>query len=159
MSRPEKKFEGTLPKVLESVGYSDAKYEQCILAERKHKSLYYGDVVARYEDPRPQIKEFRDIASMSDKEVADLNRELDAIEYSKTGKTRETNVRNCRYVVCSKDWYIAIGNDGKVTTQILKKDGRATEECKAKAQVVIKQIKDDKIVVPTDFGNVGGEER
>lgn len=159
MSRPEKKFEGTLPKVLESVGYSDAKYEQCILAERKHKSLYYGDVVARYEDPRPQIKEFRDIASMSDKEVADLNRELDAIEYSKTGRTRETNVRNCRYVVCSKDWYIAIGNDGKVTTQILKKDGRATEECKAKAQVVIKQIKDDKIVVPTDFGNVGGEER
>lgn len=159
MSRPEKKFEGTLPKVLESVGYSDAKYEQCILAERKHKSLYYGDVVARYEDPRPQIKEFRDIASMSDKEVSDLNRELDAIEYSKTGKTRETNVRNCRYVVCSKDWYIAIENDGKVTTQILKKDGRATEECKTKAQVVIKQIKDDKIVVPTNFENVGGEER
>lgn len=159
MSRPEKTFEGTLPKVLESVGYSDAKYEQCILAERKHKSLYYGDVVARYEDPRPKIREFKDISSMSDKEIADLNRELDAIEYSKLGKTRKTNVRNCRYVVCSKDWYIAIGNDGKVTTQILKKDDRATEECKAKAQIVIKQVKEDKIVVPGDFGNVGGEER
>lgn len=159
MSRPKKTFEGTLPKVLENVGYSDAKYEQCILAERKHKSLYYGDVVARYEDPRPKIREFKDIASMSDKEIADLNRELDAIEYSKTGKTRETNVRNCRYVVCSKDWYITIGNDGKVTTQILKKDDRATEECKTNAEVVIKQIKDDKIVVPTDFGSVGGEER
>ena len=96
---------------------------------------------------------------MSDEEIADLNRELDAIEYSKTGKSRETNVRNCRYVICSKDWYIAIGNDGKVTTQILNKDNRAAEECKAKAELIIKRIKDDKIVVPTDFGDVGGEAR
>lgn len=159
MSRPEKTFEGELPRVLENVGYSDAKYEQCVLAERKYKSLYYGDVVARYEDPRPQIKEYTDISTMSDKEIADLNRELDAIEYSKTGKSRETNVRNCRYVICSKDWYIAIGNDGKVTTQILNKDNRAAEECKAKAELIIKRIKDDKIVVPTDFGDVGGEAR
>ena len=142
MSRPEKTFEGELPRVLENVGYSDAKYEQCVLAERKYKSLYYGDVVARYEDPRPQIKEYTDISTMSDEEIADLNRELDAIEYSKTGKSRETNVRNCRYVICSKDWYIAIGNDGKVTTQILNKDNRAAEECKAKAELIIKRIKD-----------------
>lgn len=159
MSRPEKTFRGELPRVLENVGYSDAKYEQCVLAERKYKSLYYGDVVARYEDPRPQIKEYTDISTMSDKEIADLNRELDAIEYSKTGKSRETNVRNCRYVICSKDWYIAIGNDGKVTTQILNKDNRAAEECKAKAELIIKRIKDNKIVVPTDFGDVGGEAR
>ena len=159
MSRPEKTFKGELPRVMENVGYSDAKYEQCVLAERKYKSLYYGDVVARYEDPRPQIKEYKDISTMSDEEIADLNRELDAIEYSKTGKSRETNVRNCRYVVCSKDWYITIGNDGQVTTQILNKDSRAVEECKAKAEVVIRNIKENKIVVPTDFGDVGGEER
>lgn len=159
MSRPEKTFKGELPRVMENVGYSDAKYEQCVLAERKYKSLYYGDVVARYEDPRPQIKEYKDISTMSDEEIADLNRELDAIEYSKTGKSRETNVRNCRYVVCSKDWYITIGNDGQVTTQILNKDSRAAEECKAKAEVVIRNIKENKIVVPTDFGDVGGEER
>lgn len=159
MSRPEKTFEGELPRVMENVGYSDAKYEQCVLAERKYKRLYYGDVVARYEDPRPKIKEYKDISTMSDEEIADLNRELDAIEYSKTGKSRETNVRNCRYVVCSKDWYITIGNNGQVTTQILTKDSRASEECKAKAEVVIRNIKENKIVVPTDFGDVGGEER
>lgn len=159
MSKPKKTFNGTLPRVLEDVGYSDAKYEQCILAEREHKDLYYGDVAAKYQDPRPLIREFRDIKTMSDKEVADLNKELDAIEYSNTRKTRETNVRRCKYVACSKDWYIAIADNGEVQIQILKNDDRATEECKAKAQTVIEEIKNDKIVVPTDFGNVGGDER
>lgn len=159
MSRPDKIFKGTLPRVLEDVGYSDAKYEQCILAEVEHKDLYYGEVATRYQDPRPQIREFKDIKSMSDKEIADLNKELDAMEFTATGKTRDTNVRNCRYIVCSKDWYIAIDNDGNVTTQILRKDTRATEECKARAQLVIEEIKTDKIVVPTDVGSVGGEER
>jgi hypothetical protein len=159
MSKPEKTFEGELPRVLENVRYSDAKYEQCVLAERKYKSLYYGNVAVRYEDPRPQIKEYNDILNMSDEEISGLNRELDAIEYSKTGKSRETNVRKCRYVICSKDWYIAIENDGKVTTQILNKDNRAAEECKAKAKLVIKEIKEDKIVVSTNFGDVGGEGR
>lgn len=159
MSKPDKKFEGTLPRVLENVGYSDAKHEQCILAEVEHNNLYYGEVAARYQDPRPQIKELRDIKSMSDKEIAVLNKELDAIEFTVTGKTRDTNVRNCRYIVCSKDWYIAIGNDGQVTTQILRKDSRALDECKGKAQSVIEEIKTDKIVVPTDVGSVGGEGR
>ena len=159
MSRPTKTFEGTLPRVLEDVGYSDAKYEQGILAEIEHSNLYYGEVAARYQDPRPQIREFRDIKSMSDKEIADLNKGLDAIEFTATSKTRDINVRNCRYIVCSKDWYISIDNDGQVTTQILRKDSRATEECKAKAQSVIEEIKTDKIVVPTDVGSVGGEER
>ena len=159
MSRAEKTFEGELPRVLENVGYSDAIYEQCILAERKYKSLYYGDVAARYEDPRPQIKEYKDITTMSDEEIELLNKELDSIEYSKTGKSRKTNVRNCKYVICSKDWYITIGNDGQVTTQILSKDSRAAEECKANAEVIIRNIKEDKILVPTDFGDVGGDER
>ena len=159
MSRPDKKFEGTLPKVLEDVGYSDAIYEQCILAEKEYKNLYYGDVVAKYQDPRPLICEYRDISSMSDEDIENLNKKLDAIEYSSTGKTRNTNARKCKYIACSKDWYITITENGQVEIQILKKDDRATEECKVKAESVIKEIKDDKIIIPTDFGNVGGDER
>jgi len=160
MSRPEKRFEDSpLPRVLESVGYSDAKYEQCILAERSYGELYYGEVAARYQDPRPLISEYRDIKSLDDKEIARLNKELDGIEYSATGNTRKTNVRNCRYISCSKDWYIAITNNGQVEIQILKKDARATDECKEKAKAIMKEIKDDKIVVPIDFDSVGGEDR
>lgn len=159
MSRPEKRFEGTLPRVLENVGYSDAKYEQCILAETNHKDLYYGEVAARYEDPRPQIAEYKDINSMSNQEIEELNRQLDGIEYTSTGNTRKTNVRNCKYVAVSKDWYITITNNGRVEIQLLKKDSRAAEECKAKAQEIMQQIKDDRIVVPTDFEDVGGESR
>ena len=160
MSRPEKRFdEGPLPRVLESVGYSDAKYEQCILAERSHGELYYGEVATRYQDPRPLISEYRDIKSLDDKEIVRLNKELDGIEYSATGDTRKTNVRNCRYISCSKDWYIAITNNGQVEIQILKKDARATDECKEKAKAIMKEIKDDKIVVPIDFEGVGGEDR
>ena len=159
MTRPEKIFHGTLPTVLEDVSYSDAKGEQCILAEKEYKNLYYGDVAARYQDPRPLIREFRDIESMSDKEIEKLNKELDSIEYSNTGKTRNTNVRRCKYIACSKDWYIAITENGQVEIQILKKDDRATKECKEKAESVIKEIKDDKLIIPTDFGNVGGDER
>lgn len=160
MSRPEKRFEDSpLPRVLESVGYSDAKYEQCILAERSHGELYYGEVVARYQDPRPLISEYRDIRSLDDREIARLNKELDGIEYSATGSTRKTNVRNCRYISCSKDWYIAITNNGQVEIQILKRDARATDECKEKAKAIMKEIKDDKIVVPIDFNGVGGEDR
>ena len=159
MTRPEKIFHGTLPTVLEDVSYSDAKGEQCILAEKEYKNLYYGDVAARYQDPRPLVREFRDIESMSDKEIEKLNKELDAIEYSNTGKTRNTNVRRCKYIACSKDWYVAITENGQVEIQILKKDDRATKECKEKAESVIKEIKDDKLIIPTDFGNVGGDER
>ena len=159
MTRPEKIFHGTLPTVLEDVSYSDAKGEQCILAEKEYKNLYYGDVAARYQDPRPLVREFRDIESMSDKEIEKLNKELDSIEYSNTGKTRNTNVRRCKYIACSKDWYIAITENGQVEIQILKKDDRATKECKEKAESVIKEIKDDKLIIPTDFGNVGGDER
>ena len=160
MSRPEKSFEeGPLPKVLEDVGYSDAKNEQCILAERRHRDLYYGEVAARYQDPRPLIVEYRDITSLDDKAIARLNKQLDGIEYSATGKTRKNNVRNCRYVSCSKDWYITITNNGQVEIQILKKDARATDECKEKAKLIMKEIKDDKIVVPIDLDGVGGEDR
>lgn len=160
MSKPEKEFnERILPRVLENVNYSDAIYEQYILAEIEHKSLYYGEVAIRYQDPRPQIKEYKEITNMSDEEIADLNRELDAIEYTKTGKSRETNVRKCRYVVCNKDWYIAIENSGKVTTQILNKDNRAIKECKEMSKVVINQIRNDNIVVPIDFEDVGGGKR
>ena len=159
MSRPKKRFEGTLPRVLENVGYSDAIYEQCILAETEYEELYYGEVAARYEDPRPPIAEYKDIKSMSDHEIGELNKQLDGIEYTSTGKTRKTNARNCRYIAASKDWYITITNTGQVEVQLLKKDSRAAEECKAKAQEIMEQIKGDKIVVPTDFGDVGGETR
>ncbi len=159
MSRPEKRFEGTLPRVLENVGYSDAKYEQCILAETEHKDLYYGEVAARYEDPRPQITEYRDIKSMNDQEIKELNKQLDGIEYTSTGNTRKNNVRNCRYVAVSKDWYITITDSGKVEIQLLKKDSRAAEECKAKAEEIMQEIKEDRIAVPTDFEDVGGESR
>ena len=159
MSRPKKRFEGTLPKVLENVGYSDAKYEQCILAETEHKDLYYGEVAARYEDPRPLISEYRDIKSMNDQEIKELNRQLDAIEYTSTGNTRKNNVRNCRYVAVSKDWYITITDSGQVEIQLLKKDSRAAEECKNKAQEIMQEIKDDRIAVPTGFEDVGGESR
>lgn len=160
MSRPGKRFEERpLPAVLETVGYSDAKYEQCILAERNHGELYYGDVAARYEDPRPLVAEYRNITSLSDEEIARLNKELDGIEYSATGSTRKTNVRNCKYISYNKDWYIAISNNGKVQIQILKKDSRATDECKNKAKSIMQEIKDDKIVIQTDFGDVGGESR
>lgn len=159
MSRPKKRFEGTLPRVLENVGYSDAKYEQCILAETEYKDLYYGEVAARYEDPRPLINEYRDIKFMSDQEIKELNRQLDGIEYTSTGNTRKSNVRNCRYVAVSKDWYITITNSGQVEIQLLKKDSRAAEECKAKAQEIMQEIKDDRIAVPTGFEDVGGESR
>lgn len=159
MSRPEKRFEGTLPRVLENVGYSDAIYEQCILAETEHKDLYYGEVAARYKDPRPLINEYRDIKSMSNQEIKELNRQLDGIEYTSTGNTRKNNVRNCRYVAVSKDWYITITNSGQVEIQLLKKDSRAAEECKAKSQEIMEEIKDDRIAVPTEFEDVGGESR
>lgn len=159
MSRPEKRFEGTLPRVLENVGYSDAKHEQCILAETEHKNLYYGEVAARYEDPRPLINEYRDIKFMSNQEIKELNRQLDGIEYTSTGNTRKNDVRNCSYIAVSKDWYITITNSGQVEIQLLKKDSRAVEECKAKAEEILQQIKDDSIVVPTDFGDIGGESR
>ena len=41
----------------------------------------------------------------------------------------------------------------------MKKDARATDECKEKAKAIMKEIKDDKIVVPIDFDSVGGEDR
>lgn len=160
MTRAKKMFtEGNLPAVLEKVNYSDAKYEQGVLAERRHTSLYYGEVSARYQDPRPDISEYRDISKMADKELELLNKKLDAIEYTKTGKTRKTNTRKCTYIACSKDWYIAINMDGEVETQILRKDTRAIEECKAKAQEILQGIKKEKIKVPTTFEDVGGEPR
>lgn len=160
MSRTKKSFkEGQLPRVLENVGYSDAKYGQDILTERSHGELYYGQVTARYQDPRPLISEYRNIKGLDDKEVARLNKELDGIEYSITGDTRKINARNCRYIAHSKDWYIEITDNGKVKIQILKKDERAIDECKEKVTTIIKEIKDDKMVIPIDFTDAGGEDR
>ena len=160
MTKPPKRFtEGLLPKVLEQVGYSDAKHEQYILSQREHEELYYGEVAARYQDPRPEIMEYRDMKSLTDKEIGKINQELDGIEYTATGKTRKNNIRKCTYIAYNKDWYIAITNGGKVEIQILKKDPRAIEECKNKTKIILKEIREDKIVVPTDFEGVGGDDR
>ncbi len=160
MTEAEKKLNmRPLPTMLENVNYTDAKYEQAILAEKNYDDLYFGEVVARYEDPRPDILEYRDISNLNDKEIEKINTELDGIEYSKTGSTRKTNVRKCKYVTYNKDWYIAINNDGDVEMQILPKDKRATQECKTKAKEILEQIKSDKIVVPIDFDDVGGDIR
>ena len=160
MAKPSKRFtEKPLPKVLEPVGYSDAKYEQYILAEREHEELYYGEVTARYQDPRPEIVEYRDIKSLTDKKIRKINQELDGIEYTATGKTQKNNIRKCTYVAYNKDWYIAITDNGKVEIQILKKDPRAIEECKNKTNRILKEIREDKIVVPTDIEGVGGDDR
>ena len=130
-----------------------------ITNNKNYDDLYFGEVVARYEDPRPDILEYRDISNLNDKEIEKINTELDGIEYSKTGSTRKTNVRKCKYVTYNKDWYIAINNDGDVEMQILPKDKRATQECKTKAKEILEQIKSDKIVVPIDFDDVGGDIR
>ncbi len=160
MTKPSKRFtEKPLPKVLEPVGYSDAKYEQYILAGEEDKELYYGEVTARYQDPRPEIVEYRDIKSLEDKKIRKINQELDGIEYTATGKTRKNNIRKCTYVAYNKDWYIAITDNGKVEIQILKKDPRAIEECKSKAKIILKEIRKDKIVVPTDIEGIGGDDR
>lgn len=148
-----------LPTMLEKVNYTDAKYQQGILAGKEYEDLYFGEVVARYEDPRPDILEYRDISSLNNKEIEDINKHLDGIEYSKTGKTRKTNVRKCKYVSYNKDWYIAITNEGEVQIQILPKDSRAAEECKTKSKEILEEIKNDKIVVPIDFEGVGGVDR
>lgn len=160
MTEAEEKLSmNPLPTMLENVNYSDAKYEQAILAQKNYSDLYFGEVVARYEDPRPNILEYRDISSLNDKEIEKINTELDSIEYSKTGNTRKNNVRKCKYIAYNKDWYIAINNDGDVEIQILQKDKRATEECKAKTKEILEEIKSDKIVIPIDFDDVGGDVR
>ncbi len=160
MTEPKEKLSmKNLPTMLENVNYTDAKYEQAILAGRNYDDLYFGEVVARYEDPRPDILEYHNISSLNDKEIEKINIELDGIEYSKTGDTRKTNVRKCKYVAYNKDWYIAINNGGDIEMQILPKDKRATQECKAKAKEILEQIKSDKIVVPIDFDDVGGDVR
>ena len=160
MTEPKEKLSmKNLPTMLENVNYTDAKYEQAILAGRNYDDLYFGEVVARYEDPRPDILEYHNISSLNDKEIERINIELDGIEYSKTGDTRKTNVRKCKYVAYNKDWYIAINNGGDIEMQILPKDKRATQECKAKAKEILEQIKSDKIVVPIDFDDVGGDVR
>lgn len=151
-----------LPTMLEDVNYTDAKYEQGILAGDENDNLYFGEVVARYEDSRPEIQEYRDISKLSNNEIEKINTHLDSIEYSKTGKTRKTNARNCKYVAFNKDWYIAINNKGEVEIQILPKDFRAQEECKSKSKEILEEIKSDKIVVPVnneDVEGVGGDAR
>lgn len=159
MSRPSKIFAGILPRVLESVGYSDAKYEQCILAEKEYDTLYYGEVTAKYLDPRPLVREFTNISAMNDVDISTLNTELDSIEYSSTGKVRKNNARNCRYIAINKDWYIAITDKGHVEIQLLKDDERATEECKQKAKEIMAHIKKDEIIITPEFASVGGEDR
>lgn len=148
-----------LPRMLENVNYTDAEGQQGILAGEENNKLYFGEVVARYEDPRPAVLEYRDISKLNDKEIEEINKHLDGIEYSKTGKTRETNVRKCKYVAYNKDWYIAITNNGETQIQILPKDNRATEECKAISKRILEEIKTDKLVVPIDFEDVGGVDR
>ena len=159
MSRPSKIFAGTLPRVLENVGYSDAKDEQCILAEKEYDTLYYGEVTAKYLDPRPLVREFTNISAMNDVDISRLNIELDSIEYSSTGKVRKNNARNCRYIAINKDWYIAITDKGNVEIQVLKDDERATEECKEKAKEIMFYIKKDKIIITPELASVGGEDR
>lgn len=162
MSRPEKVLDlKPLPTLLEDVNYTDAKYEQCVLAEKEHKDLYYGEVSARYKDPRLPIMEYksREIQCLSEDQLSELDNQLDSIKYESTGSLRDYFAKDYTYIACSKDWYITIDKKGQVDIQLLKRDSRATEECKEKAKSILENIKSDKIVVPIDFGDVGGEER
>lgn len=160
MTRPSKVLKmDKLPRVLEDVNYSDATEEQCILAEKDYDNLYYGEVSAKYKDPRLQIREYTNLSSLNDIQKDELEKQLNSIKYEKTGTTRESFVRDYRYIALNKDWYITINKKGEVEIQILDRDVRAKEECKEKAQSILQEIKTDKIVVPIDFDSVGGEDR
>ncbi len=162
MSRPEKVLELTpLPSVLENVNYSDAKREQCVLAEKEYKDLYYGEVSAKYRDPRPKIIELKgnQIKSLDVDHIYELDELLDSIKYESTGSLRDGSIEDYQYIICNKDWYITINKKGQVDIQLLKRDERAIEECKEKAKFILENVKSDKIVFPIDIENIGGEER
>jgi len=141
MSKPKMIFEGTLPKVLENVGYSDAIEEQYILAEIKHKSLYYGNVVARYKDTGPQITHRLDYLRVPQSELHPIRRLIEETSFDITAETIEfiRNIENQAYpeemkvmkdaediedlsdvygyfeseitIARNRDWYIVYGED------------------------------------------------
>lgn len=162
MTRAEKVLDmKPLPRVLENVNYSDAKNEQCILAKTEYEDLYYGDVSARYIDPRLPILEYdkKQIEKLDADQLNELDKQLDSIKYDSNGTLRNYYVKDYQYIACNKDWYIVIDKKGQVNIQLLKKDNRAIEECKNKAKSILENIKTNKITIPIDFEGVGGENR
>lgn len=108
--------------------YTDASWEQFILATTGDKELYYGDVKAQYKDSRKTPDRYTNIMSLSRDEKSSIAKRIKSIDFIKNQCTRTLDFDSYQYVAITDDWYILLTNNGDVECILLDADSRAKEE-------------------------------
>lgn len=108
--------------------YSDAEYEQFILASNGESELYYGDVQANYVDARSNIARYSRLSLLEREDKSNIIKKIREIDYIKNGNIREIDFNAYKYAALADDWYLLLTNTGEVECVLLDTDERAREE-------------------------------
>lgn len=108
--------------------YTDASYDQFILASNGEQELYYGDVKAQYKDTRKKPDKYVELQLLDREQKSSIIKRIRSIEFTKTGNIRAIDFDNYKYACIADDWYILLNNNGEVECTLLENDNRAREE-------------------------------
>ena len=108
--------------------YTDASYDQFILASNGEQELYYGDVKAKYKDTRNKPDKYVELSFLDREQKSSIIKRIRSIEFTKTGNIRKIDFDNYKYATIADDWYILLNNDGEVECMLLENDDRARKE-------------------------------
>lgn len=108
--------------------YTDARYDQFILASNGEQELYYGDVKAQYKDNRKKPERYTKLSLLDREQKSSIIKKIKSIEFSKMGIIRIIDFDNYKYASIADDWYILLNNNGEVECMLLENDDRARVE-------------------------------
>ncbi len=108
--------------------YTDASYDQFILASNGEQELYYGDVKAQYKDIRKEPDRYVELSLLDREQKSSIIKRIRSIEFTKTGNIRTVDFDNYSYASITDDWYILLNHSGEVECILLENDNRARKE-------------------------------
>lgn len=108
--------------------YTDANYEQFILASNGEEELYYGDVKAQYKDIRSEVQRYSRLSLLEKEKKSSIIRKIREIDYLYYKESRIIDFESYAYAAIADDWYVLVLNNGETECVLLENDERARKE-------------------------------
>ncbi len=126
--------------------YTDAEYEQFVLAKSQLSNLYYGDVSVEYKDIRKQPQYINDLSLLDEDTLNLISNQIKSIAFTKSEEIKNIDFSLISKIAFSSDWYIIVYKSGIIEYSFLDKDERAIEELKETLGYLKQFIDDIKIL-------------
>lgn len=130
---PLEEVKGQVARPLEKNVYVYDSNTQYILAGEIPPNVRYGPVGVQYYDPRGKVICIRDMSHVDIDDIDEAMLKLSSLYYQTRHETISPYPSDYKEIFIGDDWFIIRNQNGDIDCEVIQKDARAYEECRAYA--------------------------